>query len=99
MLATVETAWLFTRGSESVRIVRVARRHGIMTLLVQGPGDTTDQIEFSDVLSCMTYQADLERRLVANGFTLERFNSDRRAADAVNRKGRGERRRLPQLFL
>ena len=97
MLATVETAWLFIRGTESVRIVRAAAGAGRMHLLVQGPGRTTDEREFPDVLTCMTYQADLERRLVADGYVLERFTSDRRA-DGVGPRAR-ERRRPVLLFL
>jgi hypothetical protein len=99
VLVSVETAWLFTRGSESVRIVRAAGRAGVMHLLVQGPGEATDSREFTSVLACMKYQADMERRLVADGFTLERFTSDRRAADAGQTQAVRERRRLPHLFL
>jgi len=98
VLATVETAWLFTRGLDSVRIVRAAKRAGVMQLLVQGPGDATDSIEFTDVLGCINYQSDLERRLVADGYTLERFNSDRRSGHR-RQPASAERRRLPKLFL
>ena len=98
MLASVETAWLFTRGSESVRIVRAASGEGVTHLLVQGPGESTDSREFSDVVACMNYQADLERRLVAEGYMLERFTSDRRS-EAGGWPGARERRRLPHLFL
>jgi hypothetical protein len=69
-----------------------------MHLLVQGPGDTTDRIEFADVLDCMNHQSNLERKLLAEGYTLERFNSDRRANHGSRRFNR-ERRRIPQLFL
>jgi hypothetical protein len=99
LLATVETAWLFTRGSDSVRIVRAASGEGVMLLLVQGPGGTSDRREFSDVIACMNYQADLERRLVSQGYMLERFTSDRRAGEAAEKPGPRERRRLPHLFL
>lgn len=80
-----------------MRIVRAAGA-GVVHLLVQGPGDTTDSRQFSDVLACMTYQADLERRLVADGYALERFTSDRRSEHA-RRHGARERRRLAHLFL
>jgi hypothetical protein len=99
VLVTVQTAWLFTRGSESVRIVRAASRAGVMHLLVQGPGETADTHEFSDVLACMNFQADLERRLVSEGYALERFTSDRRASDRTRRHVSRARQRLPQLFL
>ena len=95
MVGSVQTAWLFTRDAESVRIVRAADPAGTMYLLVQGPANSVEHREFADVLECMNYQADLERRLVSEGFTLERF-SDRRS-----RGGRrsAERRRIPHLFL
>jgi hypothetical protein len=82
-----------------VRIVRAAAGEGVMHLLVQGPGDTTDTREFSDIVACMNYQADLERRLVSDGYALERFNSDRRSDDAGRQLRFRERRRLPHLFL
>jgi hypothetical protein len=99
VLCAVETAWLFTRGPHSVRIVRAAARSGVVVrLMVQGPGEATDSREFTDVVACMNYQADLERRLVSQGFALERFTSDRRAS-GPRRQPSPERRRLPQLFL
>jgi hypothetical protein len=97
VVGTVQTAWLFTRDAESVRIVRAADPAGIMYLLVQGPANAVEHREFADVLDCMNYQADLERRLVSEGFTLERFTSDRRTREAGRRSG--ERRRIPHLFL
>ena len=98
MLATVQTAWLFTRGLESVRIIRAASRAGVTHLLVQGPGETSERHEFADIVECMNFQADLERRLVSTGYLLEYFTSDRRAGDAPRHRG-PERRRLTQLFL
>lgn len=99
MIGSVETAWLFTRGSESVRIVRAAARSGVIHLVVQGPADSNDVREFTDVVACMNYQADLERRLIAKGFSLERFTSDRRLASNRRRATSSERRRPSSLFL
>jgi hypothetical protein len=82
-----------------VRIVRAAAGEGTMHLLVQGPGEATDTREFTDIVACMNYQADLERRLVSDGYALERFNSDRRSDEARRWPGFRERRRLPHLFL
>jgi hypothetical protein len=79
--------------------VRAASRTGVTHLLIQGPGEASDRHEFSDVLDCMNFQADLERRLVGDGYTLERFTSDRRARAGARTRGGRERRRLPQLFL
>jgi hypothetical protein len=38
-------------------------------------------------MECMQFQSDIERRLVAQGFALERFTSDRRA---VKRRDDGD---------
>ncbi len=99
MLATVQTAWLFTRGLESVRIIRAASPAGVTHLLVQGPGETSERHEFADIVVCMNFQADLERRLVCAGYTLEHFTSDRRSGDAAQRHRGPERRHMPHLFL
>jgi len=93
-LAAVREAWLFTRGSKSVRIVRASTR-ARMLLLVFGPDTDADRHEFKDVLGCLRYQAELERRLVGEGFSLDRFVAERRHGldrRAVARGG--ERRRL-----
>jgi hypothetical protein len=79
VLAVVETAWLFIKGPESVRIVRAATPRGEVHLHIHGPGTTRESHTFRDVMDCMQFQADYERRLVANGFTLERFTNDRRS--------------------
>jgi hypothetical protein len=97
MVVSVETAWLFTRAAESVRIIRAAARDGVIHLLVQGPGTAADTREFTDVLACMNYQADLERRLVAEGFSLECFTSDRRKQRGPRPVGAPERRREPDF--
>jgi hypothetical protein len=97
MLVIVETAWLFTRGTESVRIVRAAARDGMIHLLVQGPGTDADTRVFNDVLACMNYQADFERRLVTEGFSLEKFTSDRRTGAPRRPVGAPERRREPDF--
>jgi hypothetical protein len=78
VLAVVETAWLFTRGTQSVRIIRAATMDGEFHLHVHGPAAARQSHVFHDVIDCMRYQADLERRLVGQGFALERFTGDRR---------------------
>ena len=87
MLAAVETAWLFTRAGESVRIIRAATLDGEVHLHVHGPGTARHSHTFHDVMECMQFQSDIERRLVAQGFALERFTSDRRA---VKRRDDGD---------
>ena len=51
-LAAVREAWLFTRGQQSVRIVRASTRSR-MFLYVFGPDTELDMQEFADVLGCM----------------------------------------------
>src|SRR5438874_11947296 len=93
-LAAVREAWLFTRGQKSVRIVRASTR-SLMFLYVFGPDTELETQEFADVLGCMRYQAELERRLVGEGFSLERFMSERRNGTERRAAPRGvERRRL-----
>jgi hypothetical protein len=94
VIASVHTAWLFTRGPESVRSVRAVTPGGEMRLIVDGPGDTSETHVFDDVVACVTHQSELERRLVAQGYALERFTSERRSGQTDRRKQtRTERRR------
>jgi hypothetical protein len=79
----VETIWLFVRGSESVRLIRASMPEGRARLLVYGPGNTRATHEFEDGSSCTARQSELERELVAGGFTLEQF---------TDRRGGGDRR-------
>lgn len=97
VIASVHTAWLFTRGPESVRIVRAVTPGGEMRLIVHGPGETSETHVFDDVVPCVNYQSELERRLVAQGFALERFTSERRSGQTDRRtRTRTERRRQRQ---
>jgi hypothetical protein len=91
VLAAVETAWLFIKGAQSIRIVRAATLDGDVHLHIHGPGTTRESHTFHDVIDCMQYQADYERRIVAQGFVLERFTSDRRSAERRERNSRSRR--------
>src|SRR4029077_10216859 len=71
----VETIWLFVRGEESVRVIRAATPEGRARLLVYGPGNTQETHEFEDGSSCTARQSELERELVAVGFTREQFTA------------------------
>jgi hypothetical protein len=77
-LGSVEAAWLFTRGEDSVRIIRVALPGQSCRLLVNGPGTAHYAEEFSDAGSCAVQQSEIERRLVAAGYRLDGFRDDRR---------------------
>ena len=96
-LGAVREAWLFIRGGKSVRIVRASTK-ARMFLHVYGPDTTTDLQGFDDVLGCMRYQAELERRLVGEGFSLDRFIAERRSGSDRRGAGRGSDRRRGQLI-
>jgi hypothetical protein len=89
MIGLVQTAWLFTRGSQSVRIVRVTRANGPVRLLVNGPGTAVTMYDADDALEGVRYQLHIERGLVAEGYQLASF------ASAERRSG-GDRRGAPR---
>ena len=94
-LGAVREAWLFTCGAKSVRIVRASTK-ARMFLHVYGPDTNTDVQEFDDVLGCMRYQSEIERRLVGQGFSLDRFMGERRSGSDRRGAARGsDRRRAP----
>jgi hypothetical protein len=96
MIGPVHTAWLFTRGSESVRIIRVGMATGGQYLLVNGPGTEMNVHHTEDAMECVRHQSELERRLVGKGFRLERFASgDRRRCSDRRTSPRGPDRRAP----
>jgi hypothetical protein len=72
-----QTAWLFTRGRESVRL-EVRHSAETVELLVSGPGGRRETYSFADTLAALVHQAEVERRLVGRGFFLEQFITDRR---------------------
>ena len=97
MIGLVQTAWLFTRGSQSVRIIRVARQNGPVRMLVQGPG-TERSVHEADALECVRFQSEVERRLVAQGFQLASFTSaERRTGSDRRGAARGSDRRNLEL--
>lgn len=102
-IGLVQTARLFTRGSQSVRIVRITRPNGAQQLLVSGPGAESSVHEAEDPIFCVRYQADLERRLVSEGYQLASFMSaerrsgvDRRSTDRGS--GSDRRRQLQRVM-
>ena len=99
MIGLVKTAWLFTRGSRSVRILRVARRGGGLRMLVQGPGSALETHDVDDAIEGVRYQSRVERGLVANGYQLTDFESaERRSGFERRQTSRGfERRQILQL--
>ena len=84
-------AWLFVRGSESVRIVIDGTSVG-----VYGPGSRFSHSRFGEAMDATLHQAAVEQALVLDGWTLERFTTERRThvEDIVNLE-----RRHPPLRL
>lgn len=85
MIGLVQTAWLFTRGSQSVRIIRIAQPKGSVRLLVNGPGAESLAQDMDDALECARHQSEIERRLVAQGYQLASFASAERRAGGDRR--------------
>lgn len=73
-----ETAWLFVRGAESVRITRGPLPGANYELLIEGPNDTEQRLKFSDLVACVEKQMEVEYTLLVRGFHLEQLTSDRR---------------------
>jgi hypothetical protein len=93
MTGLVETIWLFIRDAESVRVIRAATPEGRARLLVFGPGNTQATHEFQDGVTCTHMEAELERQLVADGYTLEQFTDRRGGLDRRSVPRGVERRR------
>lgn len=70
MTAIPDSAWLFTRGSDSVRLVREENSKGCVRLIVHGPGTDVATYEFADVSECMKRQAEIEQHLQAARYRL-----------------------------
>jgi hypothetical protein len=96
-LGLVESAWLFTCGDESVRIVRLGHRDAGPRLLVQGPGASRVVHDFDDMLACTIHQSELERRLVAQSYSLLGFK--RGTTVAGNSLRRGPKAQSPEPVL
>ena len=83
-------AWLFVRGSESVRIVIDGTSVG-----VYGPGARFSHSRFGEAMDATLHQAAVEQGLVLDGWTLEHFTSERRShVDAVSIERRQSALRL-----
>jgi hypothetical protein len=86
-------AWLYTRGAESVRILRLANNHGQTRLVVEGPGPLEASYDFRDTIVCLAYQSEVERQYMGAGFRLYDLTSDRRSGIDRRRNARGSDRR------
>jgi hypothetical protein len=75
MTAIPEASWLYTRGLQSVRVVRQESLDGCR-LLVDGPGTDVVTHGFAHVAECMKRQAEIEQSLVAAGYQLTQSSPD-----------------------
>ena len=82
MIRRPETSWLFTRGSQSVRLVREENSKGCR-LFLYGPGTEVVTHEFADVTECVKRQAEIEQNLLATGYHLVQRSADRRSEHGV----------------
>ena len=71
--------WLFTRGPQSVRVVRECCSNSSCRLVVYGPGTELLTYDFSGLAECMKRQSEVDLQLLGAGFHLARLRPDRRA--------------------
>ena len=74
--------WLYTRGHQSVRVVR-EEDSKVCRLFLYGPDTEVVTHEFADITECMKRQAEIERTLLAEGYQLVQPSSDRRSERRV----------------
>src|SRR5437016_2313656 len=63
-LAGATETWRYTRGSQSVRLVRHGTADGCERLVVYGPGTEVSTYQFANVAECMKRQAEIENNLL-----------------------------------
>ena len=73
-MSTATRAWLFVRGPESVRIVVEGA-----SVAVYGPGTRASHCTLGEAMDATLHQADLERALVFDGWSLEQLTTERRS--------------------
>jgi hypothetical protein len=85
------TAWLFTRGRESVRLEVRATPAGVQ-LIVDGPGAASSTHDFPGGTLVEAFREEYERTLLADGFKLQAVAE--RRGDAEDPPRGSDRRRL-----
>jgi hypothetical protein len=94
------TTWLYTNGRDTIRLSIVEHAAGLFRLVIAGPGHRRKATEFSDTLSIVHQQGTIEASLLAQGYCLEDFATDRRRRSdrrAFTRRTERERRLLDLL--
>jgi len=91
MSAMERTAWLFTRGGESVRIELSTMAAGVQ-LTIDGPGPAASTHEFPPGTSVEPFRVEYEKKLQEQGYKLqivaERRNDPDRAPESRDRRRR-----------
>lgn len=81
-LQPYQSAWLFSRSDESVRVVRIGAADRPKRLLLYGPGHAEAVFEQDDVIGIRQRQEAIERTLFAEGYRLVHLpTSERRTGD------------------
>jgi hypothetical protein len=86
------TASLYTKDGQAVRL-ELQEGPGLLRLIVYGPGNAYQPIDFSDRKALTAYQSTYERDLLDRGFQLQasaerRGGADRRARPRDNTERR-----------
>ena len=77
MTGIPESRCLFTRGAQSVRLLR-EQESARWRLSVFGPGIEVLVCEYDELAECMRRQTEVEQHLLAEGYQVARAPSDRR---------------------
>jgi DNA-binding response OmpR family regulator len=95
-----QNGWLFSREDQSVRIVRIVEANRPVRLFVYGPGQDVALYEEQTFADCIIRQSSLERKLVSEGYVMEKFRSGERRSGCDRRIApRGADRRRPSAEL
>ena len=91
-----QNSWLFTRGQESICIVRVTLGYGRVRLLIRGPGYLVTDLHFPNLAACNAHHTKYEEQIVYEGFkpTPDRRIGKPRPADAPDTE---RRKPMPEL--
>jgi hypothetical protein len=84
-----QTAWLFTKADESVRLEIHDVPEGVQ-LVIDGPGEASSRFDFPPGTSVDSFRRDYENKLLADGYHLQ-VVSERRVD--VSQVPPGDRRR------
>ena len=84
-----QTAWLFTKDQESVRLELRTTTEGVQ-LSIDGPGVATSSYDFPPGTAVDSFRREYEQKLLGDGYRLQAV-SERRVSE--DRPAKEERRR------